>query len=98
MKTIRVFFNRKFSLFVLKFSVYLHRHALVMLKWFCLHIQDGHHGSHLENLQNTSPECCRIELTIDGRHWGVMEMRSAKMVPFRYGGHLERLETSSPKW
>ena len=27
---------------------------LELLKWFCSGIQDGHHGSHLENLQITS--------------------------------------------
>ena len=27
---------------------------LELLKWFCSDIQDGHHGSHLENLQITS--------------------------------------------
>ena len=27
---------------------------LELLEWFCSDIQDGHHGSHLENLQITS--------------------------------------------
>ena len=40
-------------------------------------IQDGHHDSHLENLQITSAlEHCLIELKLDGRHWGVMEIQN----------------------
>ena len=27
---------------------------LELLKWFHSDIQDGHHGSHIENFQNTS--------------------------------------------
>ena len=48
---------------------------LELLEWFRSDIQDGHHGSHLENLQITS-ELSLIELKLDGRHGGVMEIQN----------------------
>ena len=49
---------------------------LELLKWFRSDIQIGHHGSHLENLQITSAaeRLSLIELILDGRLWGVMEI------------------------
>ena len=48
---------------------------LELLKWFLSDIQDGHHGSYLEN-----HICFRtaslIELKLDGRHWGVKEIQN----------------------
>ena len=35
---------------------------LELLKWFHSDIQDGHHGSHLENLQITSAPECKSDL------------------------------------
>ena len=41
-----------------------------LLKWFHSDIQDGKHGSHLENLEITfcSRTVSGIELKLDGRH------------------------------
>ena len=49
-----------------------------LLEWFHSDIQGGHHGSHLENFSNhiCSRTVCLIELKLDGRHWGVMEIFS----------------------
>ena len=55
---------------------------LELRKSFSSNIQDGHHSSHLENLQTTSaPEGCRIEEKAGGVTW---RFRTAKSVPFRY--------------
>ena len=47
---------------------------LEFLKWVRSDIQGGHHGSHLENLQITSRTVSLIELKLDGKHWGIMEV------------------------
>ena len=65
---------------------------LELLKCFRSDIQDGQHGSHLENLQiKPAPECL-IELKLDGRHSGVMEIQLKSFCSnIQLGRHLEIL-------
>ena len=40
-------------------------------------IQDGHHGSHFENLKSHLLSNGKsLEFKLDGRHWGVMEIQN----------------------
>ena len=58
---------------------------LELLKWFHSDIQDGHHGSHLENLQNHI--CLRMEVWLSLNKMGgigmLQKFRIAKIILFQ---------------
>ena len=59
---------------------------LELLKWFRSDIQDGHHGSHRENLQITSAAECLVWLSLNlmGGIRVLWKFRIAKTVLFQY--------------
>ena len=57
---------------------------LELLKWFCSDVQDGYHGSHLENLQITSATERKVWLSLNMGGIGVLwKFRIAKILLFQ---------------
>ena len=74
-----------------------------LLKLSCSNIQDGHHGSHLENLQimSASEQLSLIEFKLDWRYWGVngnselLKLFCSNIQDGSHGGNLENLQITS---